>query len=145
MIKSISIDLYKKFLGYLIKKGKKKKSQNTLNKSLFIISKKHRIKPYLVFLKLFLQLNTFIEARTIKRRQRSLTVPFFIKSNRQIHMVLKWIVSSLILACNRIPTTKKITLSILSILKNNKSKALELKASNSNLALINRSNMHFRW
>lgn len=94
---------------------------------------------------MFLRLNNFIVAQTIKRRQRSVTAPFFIKSDSQINIVLIYVISSLILACNRIPTTKKITLSILSILKNNKSKALELKASNSNLALINRSNMHFRW
>lgn len=145
MTKNLGFTFYQKLIGYLTKKGVKKKMSIIVNKSLFILSKKYGYKPSYIFFRIFLSLNTFIEARTIKKRGRTMIIPFPIKLNRRIHLILKWYTSSILKATNKLPLYKKIVKATISIFKKKKSKALFLKKTNNKLAFLNRSNLHFRW
>ena len=84
--------LYTKFLGFLIKDGKKKKAKAILDKALLIVSKKTGYSLIFILLKVFLNLNTFVEARHIRIKRRAHIVPFPISFKRRSYLILKWLI-----------------------------------------------------
>ena len=68
--------LYKKFLGFLIKKGNKTVAKSILDRTFFIVSKTTGLSMHVLMLKLFLNLNSFVEVKKVRVGRRSLFVPF---------------------------------------------------------------------
>ncbi len=137
--------LYYKFLGHLIKKGNKNIAKNILDNSLFLTYRKLNYSYYLLLLKIFKKLNFFVEARKIKHRRRTFLVPFSIKLNRRIYLVVKWILDSSYENKNRIPLFKKISSELISILIKKDSKSKLKKEINIKNIIKNRANAHYRW
>jgi len=81
--------LYIKFLGVLIKKVKKLKAKRILDTALSNVIKKLKIPANFILYYIFKKLNTFVEARQIKKRKKITTVPFPISFSRRIYLALK--------------------------------------------------------
>jgi ribosomal protein S7 len=138
--------LYSKLLGFLIKKGKKKKAKNILDKAFLNISSKTGLSISYILLKVFLNLNTFVEARTIRIKRSSYVVPFSLSLKRRSYLIIKWLIMASMLNKKRVPFVNKIQQEVVLILKQHvSSKALKLKKVNNNKANSNRANIHFRW
>ena len=138
--------LYNRLLGALIKNGKKTKAKYILDQAFLTVSKKTGISIRLILLKLFSQLNVYVEARTIRVKRRSYVVPFTLNTNRRLYLILKWITTASFDNKKRVGSASKLAHEILLIITNHKdSKALKLKSSNNTLVLSNRSNLHYRW
>jgi len=144
-MKKFEFDFYNKLTGYLIKKGKKKSIQKTLNKSFFSLCKIFNYKPSFLLLKIFLLLETYIEAKTFKKRRKILVIPFPLKTRRRLHLVLKWYISSIFNCTSKTSLFNKIVKVTSSILLKKRSKAFALQKTNYKLSVFNRANMHFRW
>jgi len=142
---SFKSHLYNKFLGFLNKKGGKIKAKKILSESFLILSKRTGLSVRLILLKIFLKLNTFVEVKRIRVRKRVTLVPFYIKYNRRLYLVVKWIMMAVKEDTRRIPIINKFSNEVLQLLSNKSSKALKFKENNVSQVLLNRSNMHFRW
>jgi small subunit ribosomal protein S7 len=138
-------NLYNKFLGFLTKKGKKLCAERLLERALILVLKKVKRKKSIVFLRLFLKLNTFVEVKKVKIRNRSYIVPFSLSLKRRYYLVIKWLLLSIKENKEKISTSKKLASEVLTTLTKPKSKTLILKRTNNKKAFFNRSNFHFRW
>lgn len=137
--------LYNIFLGFLTKKGNKTVARKILTETFFIVSNSIKLPLYLIFLKIFKSLNTFIEVKKIKSRKNLHIVPFPISFKRKLYLIVKMLMDSVKKNKNKISFSKKLSLEIINLLKKNKTKSLELKKTNLKLAVLNRSKIHFRW
>lgn len=145
---------YKKFLGFLIKKGYKNKAKRLLDISFLTLIQIFKIPFSYFFFNIFKILNIYIEIKTVHSRKRSYVIPFPIKSKRRSYLIIKWLIKSI--RCNKKKESMsyKIISEISYILnkkiynlknKNVNSRALTFKKLNISQALANRSNMHYRW
>jgi len=138
--------LYTKLLGFLIKNGKKKKAKSILDKAFLSISAKTGLSISYILLKVFLNLNTFVEARTIKVKRSSYIVPFSLSLKRRSYLIIKWLIMASLLNKKRVTFVIKIQQEVVLILKKHfSSQALKLKKLNNIRANSNRANIHFRW
>jgi ribosomal protein S7 len=135
---------YSKFLGFLIKNGKKSKAKKILDntfKNLFypsVINKK-------IFKKLFLKLNIFIEVKTVKIKRKTYVVPIPIRFNRRFYIVTKWLISTASKNKSKMSFSKKLSQEIKQVIRSKSSKVLKLRQSILSKAYFNRANAHFRW
>jgi len=137
---------YAKFLGLLMKKGKKSKIKKFLDKILIKVARKTKIPVNFVLCSLFLKLNTFVELRKICSRRSFHLVPFNISFSRRSFLVLKWLIISIKEEKKRMSLVNKFVVEIHKVLKNSsQSKALKLKSLNNSQAFANKANIHFRW
>jgi small subunit ribosomal protein S7 len=137
---------YAKFLGVLMKKGKKTSAKKILDNVLVKVSRKTGLSVNLILYKVFFKLNTFVEIRRIRFRRSSYIVPFSIPFSRRIFLILKWIFLSIKLDKRKIGSVNKLSVEIFKILKNlPSSQSLKLKALNNSQAFANKANIHFRW
>jgi ribosomal protein S7 len=139
------IQLYNKFVGFITKKGKKPKAKVIFDSALFNVTQKLKIPLNKLLLKIFLKLNSYIEIKTIKIRKKVHFVPVPTTYKRRIYLVIKWIINATSEDKRKLNFSKKLSLEILNLIKNKTSKALKIKKNNFAKALINRSNLHFRW
>jgi len=138
--------LYTKLLGFLIKKGNKKKAKSILDKVFFNISSKTGLSMNYLLLKVFLNLSTFVEARTVKIKRSSYIVPFSLSLKRRSYLIIKWLIVAALLNKKRVPFVNKLQQEVVLILKkHSSSQALKLKKLNNSKANSNRANIHFRW
>lgn len=137
--------IYKKLIGLLAKEGKKNKIKLLVDNVLNQVSKISGLSSIKILLMVFQRLNTFVEVKTVKIRRRTHMVPFPIKLNRRIYLIIKWIKLSLEANNKRVNLDQKLTEEILSLLKRRPSKLLNFKKDNNFHALRSRSNMHYRW
>jgi ribosomal protein S7 len=144
-IKIKTYNLYNKFLGFLIKKGNKVSAKILLERALFSVSKKLNKSVNYIFLKLFLRLNTYVESKKVKIRNRSYIVPFSLSLKRRSYLAIKWLLKVVKSNKEKISFSNKLAFEILQVLINSKSKTLVFKKTNNNEAFLNRSNSHFRW
>ena len=137
---------YAKFLGVLMKKGKKTSAKKILDNVLVKVSRKTGLSVNLILYKVFFKLNTFVEIRRIRFRRSSYIVPFSVPFSRRIFLILKWIFLSIKLDKRKIGSVNKLSVEIFKILKNlPSSQSLKLKALNNSQAFANKANIHFRW
>ena len=96
-------------------------------------------------LKLFLNLNSFVEVKKVRIGRRSLLVPFSINLKRRSYLIVKWLMQAI--KENKKKTSLSIRLSeeILQVLQGSNSGAKKLRNLNISQALANRSNIHYRW
>ena len=109
--------LYTKLLGFLIKKGNKKKAKSILDKTFFYISAKTGLSISYILLKVFLNLNTFVEARTIRIKRSSYIVPFALSLKRRSYLIIKWLIMASLLNKKKVPFSTKIQQEVVLILK----------------------------
>jgi len=141
----LKVNLYKNLVGFLIKSGKKSKAKSIVDGAFINVSKKtKRTLPFLLS-NLFLKLNTFVEAKKVRVRRSSHVIPFSIGLKRRSYLIIKWLMKAVNENTARIAIADKLSEEVLLIIKNSNSKAFGFKKLNNNLAVINRSKMHFRW
>ena len=95
--------------------------------------------------KLYTKLNTFVEIKKIKVRRGFHLVPFPISHKRSTYLIIKWLLQAIKEDQRRIPISEKLSMEINQTISSATSKSLEIKSSNLNQVLANRSNIHFRW
>jgi len=144
-MKSNLTHLYSKLLGALTKKGKKTKAKKILNQTFLLISKKKKISIYKILLKIFFQLNTFVEVKKILVKRGSHIVPFSINFKRRLYLIVKWLMQSIKLDQRQVSLSIKLTTEIIKLIEKKTSFAYKAKESNIAQALLNRSNAHYRW
>lgn len=150
----LNTNLYDKFVGFLVKKGNKKKAKSIIERcfsKVFLkikLNNKYKAKRCLnlLLITIFKKMRTFIEIRKIKKRKFTNFVPFAIKKNRQIFLTVKWILLALKKDKHKNSFDEKLKKEIIKVLYNKKDCfSLELKKQNTNQSIKYRSNIHFRW
>ena len=144
-MKKKNLHLYNKFVGFITKNGKKPKAKVIFDSALFNVTQKLKIPLNRLLLKIFLKLNSYIEIKTIKIRKKIHFVPFPTTYKRRIYLVIKWIINATLEDKRKLNFSEKLSLEIFNLIKNKSSKSLKIKKNNFSKALINRSNLHFRW
>ena len=144
-MKKKNLHLYNKFVGFITKNGKKPKAKVIFDSALFNVTQKLKIPLNKLLLKIFLKLNSYIEIKTIKIRKKIHFVPFPTTYKRRIYLVIKWIINATLEDKRKLKFSEKLSLEIFNLIKNKSSKSLKIKKNNFSKALINRSNLHFRW
>jgi len=90
---SSNANLYNKFVGFLIKKGNKKKAKTTIEscflKVFYRIKLKKRQSLNFLLISIFKTMNSFIEIRKIKKRKNYNFVPFMIKKDRRLYLTVR--------------------------------------------------------
>ena len=145
MQKSKTFNLYKNFIGFLVKKGNKTASKYLLEKTLRLVSRRLKRSPKTILLLLFSKLNVYVETKKVKIRNRSYTIPFSLALKRRSYLALKWILNVIKENKKKTSFSNKLTTEIIQTLTTSKSKTLTLKKINNNQAFLNRSNSHYRW
>ena len=138
---------YRTFLGLLIKNGDRVSAKRLLDKTFVIVLKSAKISFNIIILKIIILLNTFVEVKQVKKYKKfSYQVPFPISLKRKLYLSVKWVISSALEDKRRIPFFEKISQEILLLITNKSvSKSYKKKSKNLNLAMANKSNVHFRW
>jgi ribosomal protein S7 len=138
--------IYTNFLGFLTKKGNKVTAKKILDEAFLDVSLKTNQSGHILLIKVFLKLNSFVETKKIKFKRGTHIVPFVITSfKRKSYLIIKWLMEAVEQDNRKISIAKKLSKEILNILKNQSSKTLMKKKLNVKNALLNRSNIHFRW
>ena len=142
---SFQTSLYSKLLGALIKKGQKLKAKKIIDNAFAQVAFKLKIPFNRLILKLFITLNTFVETKTLLLKRRLYTIPFSINLKRRIHLVLKWLLKAILENNKKISFSEKLAIELYAILQSKRSKAVKYKTLNNKQAILNRSNIHYRW
>jgi ribosomal protein S7 len=143
--KSFNNLFYSKFLGVLLKKGKKTKAKKILDTVLLKVSKSTKLSIHLVLYRVFFNLNTFVEVRRVRVKRRSFLVPFNVSFSRRISLMLKWILLTVRNDSRRTSTINKLSIEIFTVVKNFPCNAMKFKKLNDSRACSKRANIHFRW
>ena len=137
--------LYSILVGFLIKNGNKSIAIKVINTAFSKVSKKIGLSRRQILLKLFLKLNSFVEVRKVKVRKRIFFVPFPTTIKRRLYLTIKWLVMASQKNKKKISLSEKLAYEIEQTLTTDTSFSLEFLKSNLDLALKNRSNLHYRW
>jgi ribosomal protein S7 len=143
--KNKNLNLYSKILGFITKKGKKVVARKLLSYSLFNVGLFFNKPIYYILLKFFKKINIFIETKIVKIKRSRYIVPFPINLNRRIYLIIKWLVFVISKNKERISFSKKFAKQIIAVYSNQKSEIINLKNLNISQAVLNRSNIHYRW
>jgi len=138
-------NLYNKFLGFIIKKGNKIGAKSVLNNAFLAVSKKTGLPLHVILLKLFLKLNSFVEVRRVRVQRSSHLVPFSIRLKRRSYLIIKWLMQAVKEDTRKVSMAEKLFFEIFSTLKSSPSKSIKIRNLNISQALLNRSNIHYRW
>jgi len=137
-------NVYTKFLGSLIKKGNKNAAKRALDSSFIKVSQKHKTPLHRVFSKIFSKLTCRLEMKKVKMRRNTHLVPFPIRTGRQDFLKIKWILKAVKEDIRKVSFSEKMSVELLDVLINKKSKILMQKKLINKEALLNRSNVHYR-
>ena len=138
--------VYNRFINFFCKKGKKIKSKKIIDNSLLTLSALFQTPKSLLLNLIFLNLNVFIETRSVAYRRSSFIVPFPTKFNRKFYIILKWFGTVVKSNKTRVSLDKKLLKELYNVLMNNSSSSvIKLKVMNISKALKSRSNIHYRW
>jgi len=140
-------NFYNTFLGLLIKNGNRVSAKKLLDKTFVFILKAVKIPFNVIILKIIVLLNTFVEVKQLKKYKKfSYQVPFPISLKRKLYLSVKWIISSSLEDKRRVSFSEKISQEIFLLITNKSiSKSYKKKSKNLDLAMANKSNVHFRW
>jgi ribosomal protein S7 len=140
-------NFYNTFLGLLIKNGNRVSAKKVLDKTFVLILKAVKIPFNVIILKIIVLLNTFVEVKQLKKYKKfSYQVPFPISLKRKLYLSVKWIISSSLEDKRRVSFSEKISQEIFLLITNKSiSKSYKKKSKNLDLAMANKSNVHFRW
>ena len=137
--------LYSILIGFITRSGNKSAAIKIFNSAFLKVSKNTGLSTQQILLKLFLKLNSFVEVRKIKVRKRIFFVPFPISLKRRLYLTMKWLIQAAKENKKKISISEKIAIEIEQTVMTKTSNSLKLFKSNFDLALKNRSNLHYRW
>ena len=137
--------LYSILIGFLTKNGKESSAIKILNTAFLKVSKKTNLSTRQIFLKLFLRLNSFVEVRKIKIRKKTFFVPFPTVLKRRLYLTMKWLIEASKQNNKKISLSDKLAFEIEQTLTTDNSNSIKIFKNNLELALKNRSNLHYRW
>jgi ribosomal protein S7 len=137
--------LYKRFLGFLIKKGNLISAKKILDKTFFDVSKKTGYPTEIALLKLFLILNSFVEVKKVRIRRKSFLVPFSITLKRRSYLIVRWLMQAVDEDSSRDTLSAKLSTEIIKVLTGVNTRSKKFKSLNASQAMANRSNIHYRW
>lgn len=138
--------LYRLFINFFIKNGNKKAAKKIVDGALIAVSMRTGKSINIILSSLFIQLSAFIEIRRIKVKRRLYTIPFPLRFNRRLYVILKWLNTALKEDTRKVSFTDKLMKELLNIvLDMNNSKSIKLKLNNNLSSVSHRSNIHFRW
>ena len=137
--------LYSILIGFLTKNGKKAVAVKILTSAFLQVSKKTNLSTRQILLKLFLKLNSFVEVRKIKIRKKNFFVPFPTALKRRLYLTMKWLMEATKKNTQKISLSEKLAFEIEQTLTTNDSNSIKIFKNNLELALKNRSNLHYRW
>ena len=139
-------NLYNVFIGYLIKKGNKIQAKRIIDSTFFALSTKFNLPFSVILRKILRKMGNSIEVKTIKMRKNTHVVPFAITQNRKNYLLVKKIMDSVKEDNTNRSVTEKLIDELTGILVSNKSsKSLQKNKLVIKQAVLNRSNIHFRW
>jgi len=138
-------NLYNNLLGFLIKKGNKIGAKTVIHEAFLKLSKQTGLSNQRLLFKLFKRLNTFVEIKKVRKKRSFHLVPFSITFKRRSYLVIKWLMEAVHQDSRRISTGEKLFDEIKTTLLARSSKSLKIRNQNISQALLNRSNIHFRW
>jgi len=136
--------LYSILINSLTKNGNKSKAIKIINSAFLKVSTNTGLSKRQVLLKLFLKLNSFVEVRQLKVRKRIFFVPFPTTLKSRLYLTVKWLIKAAKENKKKISLSEKFAIEIEQTIMTNSSVSLNFLRSNLNLALKNRSNLHYR-
>ncbi len=137
--------LYNIFLGYLIKKGNKIQAKRIIDSTFLSLSQKLNLPLNIILRRILKKMGNSIEVKTIKMRKNTHVIPFAINHNRRNYLLVKKIMDSVREDSSNRPINEKLTDELTSILTDKSSKSLQKNKTALKQAVLNRSNIHFRW
>ncbi len=137
--------LYNIFLGYLIKKGNKIQAKRIIDSTFLSLSQKLNLPLNIILRKILKKMGNSIEIKTIKMRKNTHVIPFAINHNRKNYLLVKKIMDTVREDTSNRPINEKLTDELTSILTDKSSKSLQKNKAALKQAILNRSNIHFRW
>jgi ribosomal protein S7 len=138
--------LYNVFIGYLIKKGNKIQAKRILDVAFFELSRKFNLPSIVLLRKIVRKMGSNIEIKTIKMRKNTHVVPFAINQHRKNYLLVKKIMDTVKEDTTNRPITDKLIEELTGILLSTKAnKSLQKNKVLLKQAVLNRSNVHFRW
>ncbi len=137
--------LYTSFIGYLTKNGKKNIAKRIIDDAFTTASKATKLPPQVVLLETFKKLNTLVEVKSVKIGAETHVIPFAVSFKRRSYLVVKWLMQAVDGDKRRVPTADKLSTELINTIKGKTSKSLQAKENNTQQALQNRANIHFRW
>jgi len=144
-MKNKKTTFYKKFLGSLIKQGKKVVAKRILERSLTKVSKKTKYSIHTILRVISSKLTSWIEIKKVKLRRNVYNVPYPLTSRRQQFLKIKWILDEVKKDNKKLKTSEKLSAQMIDLLINKKSKILLRKKYIQRDAIANQSNIHYRW
>ena len=137
---------YKLFIGLLMKKGKKTKAQNILNKSFQRFTKKTNLPTTAALKNIVKHLGNILEVKKVRIGRNIKTVPFPIKKGRQKFNIIRNFVGAISKDKKlKVPFYEKVSTEIINITIKFDNKTRHIK-NNLNLEIVkNRANAHYRW
>ena len=142
----LEIKLYNKLIGLLLRKGYKEKALKLLNKAFYYILQKTKLSFSFLVWKLFKKLKVRIEVRKIKIKGKIFLVPFKINFNRQLYLITKWVLKAILENKKKVSLLSKIIEELLNLYTfETNNKVIQYRENNYKLAILNRSNLHYRW
>jgi len=141
----ISLSLYYKLIGFLTKKGNKSKAISIVNNLFFLLSKRFNTLSFNLLYNLFFKLNIFVEVKSLRIKRRTYLVPFSIGLKRRSYLILKWLLLAVKQNKKKASISRKLYEEIELILTNKTCNTIKKKDLNNKTALLNRSNLHYRW
>ncbi len=137
--------LYNIFLGYLIKKGNKIQAKRIIDSTFLSLSQKLNLPLNIILRKILKKMGNSIEIKTIKMRKNTHVIPFAISHNRKNYLLVKKIMDTVREDTSNRPINEKLTDELTSILTDKSRKSLQKNKAALKQAILNRSNIHFRW
>ncbi len=137
--------IYTNFVGFLTKNGNKVAAKRIVDEAFYKASKATKLPTQVVLIETFLKLNSLVEVKRVKIGGQTHVVPFSINFKRRSYLVVKWLMDAVDQDRRRVPTAEKLATEITNTIKNKTSKSIQTKEMNTEQALLNRANIHFRW
>lgn len=137
--------IYSQFVGALTKDGKKNLAKRIVDEAFFSASKTLKIPPQMVLVETFKKLNSLVEIKKVKLGGSIHIVPFAISFKRRTYLVVKWVLDAVREDKRRVPFSEKLTFELVNTVKGAASKSMKAKEANTELAMVNRANIHYRW
>jgi len=138
--------LYNVFIGYLTKKGNKLQAKRIIDTVFFELAHKFDLPLSSILRKILRKMGSNVEIKTIKMKKNTHVVPFAINQKRKNYLLVKKIMDAVKEDTTNRSMANKLTDELTGILLSARSnKSLQKQKLSLKQAVLNRSNIHFRW
>lgn len=137
--------IYTNFVGFLTKKGNKVAAKRMVDEAFHKAAKATNLPAQVVLTETFAKLNSLVEIKRVRIGQQTHVVPFSINFKRRTYLVVKWLMEAVDQDKRKVGTADKLAMELTNTVKNKTSKSIQTKEMNTEQALMNRANIHYRW